>query len=146
MANPPADAAPPALFNSHCASETLEERLKTPQKLRVAELRAALQAEGLPVSGKKAELIERLVEARRVRTDEDASSSTGKQTQKRKMRSARAAAADKAAVKEARSVEHIAEYEDLEESDGEDWIDVDGDDEVVEMTPPAMKKPRQRAA
>ena len=40
----PVDAAAPALFNSHCASESLEERLAQPQKLRVAELRATLEA------------------------------------------------------------------------------------------------------
>ena len=39
-------------------------------------------------------------------------------------KSARAAAADKAAVNEARSVEHIAEYEDLEEEEEEEWVEV----------------------
>ena len=41
----PVDAAAPALFNSHCASESLEERLAQPQKLRVAELRAHKRAQ-----------------------------------------------------------------------------------------------------
>ena len=39
----PADAATPTLFPAMCASESLAERLATPQKLRVAELRAALR-------------------------------------------------------------------------------------------------------
>jgi formamidopyrimidine-DNA glycosylase len=142
-AEAPADSAPPQLFHSHCVSDTFEERLATPQKLRVAEPRAALRAENLPTGGKKAELIERL-EARGL-------------PKKRKMRSAHAAAADKVAADEARSVEHIAEFEDLEESDAEEWIEVDGDSikggvsakgspsEVVVATTPAKKKPRRRA-
>lgn len=138
-----ADAAPPQLFHSHCVSETLEERLATPQKLRVAELRAALRAKDLPTSGKKAELIERLVEARGP-------------SMKRKMRSARAAATDKVAADEARSVEHIAEFEDLEQSDAVDWIEVDEDqtdpnygvsvrDSSKRGITPAKKRPRRRA-
>ena len=57
---PPVDAAPPRLFNSHCAGESLQARLATPAKLRVAELRDALGAAGLAQAGKKAELVARL--------------------------------------------------------------------------------------
>ena len=54
------DAAAPKLFNSHCAGESLQARLATPAKLRVAELRDALGAAGLAQAGKKAELVARL--------------------------------------------------------------------------------------
>jgi len=56
----PADAAAPKLFNSHCAGESLQVRLATPAKLRVAELRNALGRAGRPTAGKKAELVARL--------------------------------------------------------------------------------------
>ena len=55
-APPPADAAAPKLFNSHCAGESLHVRLATPAKLRVAELRDALGAAGLARAGEKAAL------------------------------------------------------------------------------------------
>ena len=111
----PVDAAAPALFNSHCASESLEERLAQPQKLRVAELRAALEAAGLSAGGKKAELVARL----------DAHHQAGGAT----IRSARAAAADKAAVNESRAVEHIAEDEDFDDGAPE-WVELPGGFEV----------------
>jgi len=111
----PVDAAAPALFNSHCASESLEERIAQPQKLRVAELRAALEAAGLSAGGKKAELVARL----------DAHHQAGGAT----IRSARAAAADKAAVNESRAVEHIAEDEDFDDGAPE-WVELPGGFEV----------------
>ena len=124
---PASTAAPRTLFNSHCAAESLEERLKTPVKLRVAELRAALSAAGLPTDGKKAVLVERLqahmdakqsdappVPAAMARGDAmrravsaalaelDAPPSRGA-GRPMVMRSARAAAADKAAVNGSRA-------------------------------------------
>lgn len=144
---PASTAAPPTLFNSHCAAESLEERLKTPVKLRVAELRAALSAAGLPTDGKKAVLVERLqahmdakqsdeplVPAAMARGDAmrravsaalaelDAPPSRGA-GRPMVMRSARAAAADKAAVRESRAVEHIAELDDLDDGAPE-WIEM----------------------
>ena len=108
----PVEAAAPALFNSHCASESLAERLATPQKLRVGELREALLAAGLPITGKKESLVQRL--------QEHAAASAGKE-KTTIMRSARAAAADKEKANESRAVEHIAELEDMDDG-APQWV------------------------
>ena len=113
------EAAPPKLFTSSCAPETLEERLLTPQKLRVPELREALRARGLDASGKKSELMARLAasveiagEERDQLADEPGDLDSPPPTVNTgRMRSARAAAEDKAAVNESAAVEHIAEFE-----------------------------------
>ena len=182
----PGEASTPALFNSHCASESLQERMASPQKLRVAELRAALELAGLPTVGKKPELVSRLQahidaggdspepgdaaqavemedeglqeaiaaslspgggkagdgrflyrgeeaemdDARALDqaialslsdSGEDRRAITGGRP--KVVRSARAAAADKAAVSESRAVEHVAEYEDLDD-EAPEWIEV----------------------
>jgi len=53
------------VFLSHCASEPLAERLRTPMKLRVAELKSALVALGVAQPrGKKALLVAQLVALR----------------------------------------------------------------------------------
>ena len=53
------------VFLSHCASEPLEERLRTPMKLRVAELKSALVALGVTQpKGKKSVLVAQLVALR----------------------------------------------------------------------------------
>ena len=116
-------AGSPKLFLSHCASEPLEERLHTPAKLRVAELREALAAKGLRTTGRKAELIARLADSiarggasaeAEMGSEGEASPPTSSAAEKtsarggpaaptRRMRSARAAAADKAAVNESRN-------------------------------------------
>lgn len=46
------------VFNSHCAKETLEVRLRTPEKCTVAELRAELIKLGVEPKGKKSALVE----------------------------------------------------------------------------------------
>ena len=119
--SPPADAAAPVLFNSHCVSESLSERLASPQKLRVAELRAALQTAGLPTDGKKAELVARMqahLDALNVAGGGGGDGGGGGV-----MRSARAAAADKSSLGESRAVEHVAELEDLED-EAPEWVAV----------------------
>ncbi|CAK9115446.1 Endonuclease 8 1 (DNA glycosylase/AP lyase Nei 1) (DNA-(apurinic or apyrimidinic site) lyase Nei 1) (Endonuclease VIII 1) [Durusdinium trenchii] len=47
------------VFQSHCARDSLQDRLKTPEKLSVKELREQLQKHDLPLTGKKAVLLER---------------------------------------------------------------------------------------
>ena len=136
----------PRLFLSHCAGESLEQRLATPEKLRVGELREALTARGLPTSGKKALLVARLKGEEAASppppaahggegasADDGASGAPSGASSSsaaaapagrgKRMRSANAAAADKAAVRESRAVEHVAEYEDLDEASGEEWLD-----------------------
>ena len=54
-------AAPAKLFESHCAPDAIDSRRSTPGKLSVKELREALKAAGLRFTGKKAELLARLV-------------------------------------------------------------------------------------
>ena len=49
------------LFESHCARESLAVRRSNPEKLKVAELKAELKSNGLPVYGKKVFLVERLL-------------------------------------------------------------------------------------
>jgi formamidopyrimidine-DNA glycosylase len=127
---PPADAAAPILFNSHCASEPLADRLATPQKLRVAELRESLGAANLPTDGKKAELVARLqahIDAKQGGSDVPGASARASTVPSAAgggvMRSARAAAADKSAINESRSVEHVAEYEELDDGAPE-WVEV----------------------
>ncbi len=170
----PADASAPALFNSHCAGESLEERLLQPQKLRVAELRAALQAAGLPVDGRKAALVERLTNhqaqlrasaaaaaAAGSAADDAASAGPGVPALAVRMRSARAAAADKAAVHESRAVEHIAEDEELLEEGAPEWLEFPAEDEPpddldddvqaailasVAAAPPSVSRKRAPAA
>lgn len=127
-ASEPRAAAPPALFNSHCATESLAERLATPQKLRLAELRAALADASLPTSGNKPVLVARLQEfhlsgeaGRRGAAGERGAPAGGAAPRMRAMRSARAAAADKVAANESRAVEHVAEMEDLDDGAPE-WV------------------------
>ena len=131
--------------------ESLEERLRTPQKLRVAELRTALAAAGLPTDGRKAALVERLMSHQaqrplpplpapamvpttapgRMRSAPRTAPTTAPTTAPSmvptpapgRMRSARAAAADKAAAGESRAVEHIAEDEELLAEGGRsEWV------------------------
>jgi len=113
-AEPAEAAAPPKLFNSHCAGESLEMRLAQPSKLKVAELREALKAADLEATGKKAELIARL-ETHLARKDGAATAppppSPPPTVAKKRVRSARAAAAEKVAAGESRAVEHVAEWE-----------------------------------
>jgi len=143
--------APPSIS----PQESLEERLRTPQKLRVAELRTALAAAGLPTDGRKAALVERLMshQAQRPLPPLPAPAMVPT-TAPGRMRSARAAAADKAAVGESRAVEHIAEDEELlaeggrsewvplpnmaplPNLDGADQRDLDPPEEEMHISPP----------
>lgn len=134
-------AAPPKLFNSLCAGESLEARLAHPTKLRVAELRDALAAAGLETVGKKAELVSRLEAHHRQKASAGAAApaptpvaAVGKPPPPtRPIKSARAAAAEKAAAGESRAVEHVAEWEvGLEE------------EEMPHELVPTPKRPRPR--
>ena len=145
--------------------ESLEERLRTPQKLRVAELRTALAAAGLPIDGRKAALVERLMshQAQRPLPPLPAPAMVPT-TAPGRMRSARAAAADKAAAGESRAVEHIAEDEELlaegglsewvplpnmaplPNLDGADQRDLDPPEEEMHISPPSSRRtPKKRA-
>ena len=130
------------------SQDSFAERMGTPQKLRVAELREALKAAGQPTGGKKAELVERLQQhleategnasARSVAVEEEGNDDDADDGELARsavpagrsgvvggaMRSARAAAADKVAARESRAVEHIAEHEDLDEEASE-WMPLD---------------------
>eukprot|EP00793_Prasinoderma_coloniale_P005378 PRCOL_00004786-RA len=86
------------LFASHCAPDRGADVL--PEKMRVAELRSALDALGLNTQGKKADLLARLLAAERTGTAGIVP------------KSAAAAAAEKLAAGESRAVEHIAELDD----------------------------------
>jgi hypothetical protein len=132
--------APPSIS----PQESLEERLRTPQKLRVAELRTALAAAGLPIDGRKAALVERLMSHQTQRPLPPLPApSMVPTTAPGRMRSARAAAADKAAVGESRAVEHIAEDEELLAEGGRsEWVplpnmaplpNLDGADQLVDQ-------------
>ena len=150
------DGATPKLFLSHCAAEPLSERLRTPAKLRVAELRELLAAKGLCSTGKKAELVARLAEsvsvgspspsAREAAGHSEAAarpqSSAARVAPTSRIRSARAAAADKAAVNESRSVEHIAEYEDLED-DAAEWLETPTALQTSPTSTPRAKRQRR---
>eukprot|EP00746_Dinoflagellata_sp_MGD_P122219 gnl/MRDRNA2_/MRDRNA2_57158_c0_seq2.p1 gnl/MRDRNA2_/MRDRNA2_57158_c0~~gnl/MRDRNA2_/MRDRNA2_57158_c0_seq2.p1 ORF type:complete len:441 (+),score=108.67 gnl/MRDRNA2_/MRDRNA2_57158_c0_seq2:1036-2358(+) len=70
---------------------------------------------GMPVGGNKAVLVERVTANNTIR----ASSSQAPEM----IRSARAAAADKAAINEGRNVEHVAELEDFAE-DAPKWLEI----------------------
>ena len=52
-------SGPVDVFKSHCAKDSLEERMKTPEKLSVAELRKELKKLGYEVKGRKPLLLER---------------------------------------------------------------------------------------
>jgi hypothetical protein len=157
--------APPSIS----PQESLEERLRTPQKLRVAELRTALAAASLPIDGRKAALVERLMshQAQRPLPPLPAPAMVPT-TAPGRMRSARAAAADKAAVGESRAVEHIAEDEELLAEGGlSEWVplpnmaplpNLDGADQIVDqrdldppeeeihISPPSSRRtPKKRA-
>lgn len=97
------------LFASGCARDSGADL--TPAKMKVAQLRAALQDKGLDTSGKKAQLVARLLAAEGAGATEGAAVPiTG--TADLKPRSAADAAADKVAAGEGRNVEHIAELDD----------------------------------
>ena len=120
-------ASSPQLFLSHCASDSLADRMSTPQKLTVAELRAALEARGQPTAGKKAVLVSRM-QALLDDADMQPATTTAPRTPDGStnpsgglMRSARAAALDKAEARESRAVEHIAEFEDVDDGAPE-WV------------------------
>ena len=114
----PADARDVRVFVSHCAKEPLAARLaQGAEKLLVRELQAELTTRGLPATGKKSELVQRLkaslVEpggagpAVRV-----ASPGVGQVAASKKLEmkvDAAQAAAEKAGAGESRAVEHIAE-------------------------------------
>lgn len=137
----PAEAeigTPPRLFTSHCAPESLEERMRTPAKLRVAELRSALEAAGLPSKGlRKAELVQEL--QAHLATPEAERTPNIEETEPLEVpevsavpagaiRSARAAARDKALAGESRAVEHVADDEErLSSALEEDWVRLDED-------------------
>ena len=161
-----ASTTAPTLFHSHCAEESLEERLRTPQKLRVAELRTALEAAGLPIDGRKATLVERLM-SHQIQRPLPALPAPSWAPAPVRMRSARAAAADKAAVGESRAVEHIAEDEELLADGGlSEWVplpnmeplpnldadrlvdqrDLDPPEEEMHISPPSSRRtPKKRA-
>ena len=157
-----ASTTAPTLFHSHCAEESLEERLRTPQKLRVAELRTALEAAGLPIDGRKATLVERLM-SHQIQRPLPARPAPAPG----RMRSARAAAADKAAGGESRAVEHIAEDEELLADGGlSEWVplpnmeplpnldadrlvdqrDLDPPEEEMHISPPSSRRTPQKRA
>jgi len=163
-------AADPKLFNSHCAGETLQTRLATPQKLRVAELREALLAAGLTPSGKKADLVA-MYTAHLAEGGKDKREGIGDgrasppavagvvtptaatPTTVRAMRSARAAAADKRAAGESAAVEHVADYEEGLEEGAAPWVQVgDGgygellfpEDEEKESEAPPTTPPKAK--
>ena len=105
-------AKPAALFVSHCARD-VGEHLPV-AKMKVADLKAALGAYGLSTRGKKAELGERLDEARaaaerEVRGEIPIPMDTDELEAKRgKMATAQEAAAEKESAGEKRNVEHVA--------------------------------------
>lgn len=146
-------AAPPKLFNSLCAGESLEARLAFPAKLRVAELREALVVAGLDTAGKKAELVGRLEAHHHQKASGAAApapapppvaAAAGKppSTKKRPIKSAHAAAAEKAAAGESRAVEHIAEWEVGLDGAGAGEEEEDMPHELV----PTPKRPRPRGS
>ena len=131
----------------------------------MAELRTALAAAGLPSDGRKAALVERLMshQAQRPLPPLPAPAMVPT-TAPGRMRSARAAAADKAAAGESRAVEHIAEDEELlaeggqsewvplpnmaplPNLDGADQRDLDPPEEEMHISPPSSRRtPKKRA-
>lgn len=140
-------AAPPKLFNSHCAGESLEARLSQPAKLRVAELREALATAGLDTAGKKAALVSRLEAHHQPKAGAAAAApaptpvaAAGKPpTTKRPIKSAGAAAAEKEAAGESRAVEHIAEWE-----VGLGGAAADEEEDMPHELVPTPKRPRPR--
>lgn len=115
---------------SHCAGESKEQRSLSPDKLKVAELKEALQALGHDTKGKKADLVARLVAARGGTSVEGTSveESAAKEPEDevvakgsvlevpgiagvKMMRSAAAARKDKEIAGESRAIEHVAELD-----------------------------------
>lgn len=131
-------AQAPRLFHSHCAPEGLAERLASPSKLKVAELRETLAALGLATDGRKGELLVRLqthmAHSRAAAAVEDVHEGSIKAAgpciahPRGVMRSAQAAAKDKESVGESRAVEHVADDESRLRSGAEEWLQlgVDG--------------------
>lgn len=131
-------AAAPRLFDSHCAPEALAQRRRDPAKLKVAELRAELQARGLPRSGNKAALVARLAEDG-FAAAQPAGPAPGPAPgpasamatppepgvcRFAEYRSYAAARADKLAAHEPLNVEHVA---DVDFTTLVDWTDLHGD-------------------
>ena len=115
---------PPRLFTSHCALESLEERMHTPEKLRVAELRAALDAGGVPSARlRKPDLVEKLQGHLAARTTMAENGVVVKVPFKGTIRSVCAAARDKVLAGESRAVEQVADDEEhLTAVRKEEWI------------------------
>ena len=109
------NAAEPAVFPSHCVRDTDEDRLAQPAKLTVPELKTHLKALGLALTGRKAELVQRLAaaaaaQAPGVTAAPRALPAPGISPEAEDhMLSAAAAAAEKRAAGESRAVEHVAE-------------------------------------
>ena len=132
----------------------------------MAELRTALEAAGLPIDGRKATLVERLM-SHQIQRPLPATPAPSWAPAPVRMRSARAAAADKAAVGESRAVEHIAEDEELLADGGlSEWVplpnmeplpnldadrlvdqrDLDPPEEEMHISPPSSRRtPKKRA-
>jgi formamidopyrimidine-DNA glycosylase len=112
---PPAAVQESKVFLSHCAGESLEQRLRAPAKLTVAELRAALAARGEPTAGLKKDLVERLVRAAAAERMQGgpvarALAAPGLEGVAA-IASAQAARREKEAAGESRAVEHVAEHD-----------------------------------
>merc|ERR1712087_735948 len=118
----------------HCAPESLQIRMQTPEKLRVAELKQLLSNAGLAPMGKKAELV--IMWKEFLASPANAAGAQGEtviesepniQTNsKTRMRSARAAAADKRAAGENAAVEHVADYEEGLDGGLVEWLELGG--------------------
>lgn len=104
-----AGAKDAALFTSHCAPDGAEELC--PAKMKVAQLRQALEEAGLPTAGKKAELVARLEGHRGAGAEEPKGPEGGAPvpgTRGLAMASAEEAVVEKQRARESRAVEHVA--------------------------------------
>ena len=105
------------VFPSHCAADSAEERMATPKKMTVAELKRALGAQGESTKGLKADLVARFEAAEGVVAPAASSSSSaaGASYPAPGVKglspvSASEAAAEKVRAGEKRNVEHVADY------------------------------------